>query len=500
MDFAYPVLMEKYDICIIGLGPSGYAAAMRAADFGQSVLLIEKQDRLGGAGIWDGALSSKTFWEISRSLKAVNQNIEKFDGSQLEVPFKTVVEAVETAVGTRSSQIEKHLDDLIGSYSAQFDLIRGRAKLLNETLIEIATDSGSKQVEATNIILATGSRPRYLPNIAIDELTILTSDGIHNLDHYPESMVILGAGVIGCEFGAIFSNLGKTRVYLIDKSPRILPFEDEDIVEKIDANLEAQGVIIHRQAALVRMEVVDGHVEYELSYEDGQNETIQVEKALVSVGRLPNVEDLGLETLGIEQTPGGHIVADDTRTNIPNIYAVGDLTADIALVNVGELEGRHAVEKIMGMANGTLVYENISQIMFLVPEAAGVGMNEIQAQQKGIPYRLSCIDYNCIPRAIAMENAHGLFKMIVTDDEEMRILGIRALGEHASSAIQGVALLIAMKKGVHELADLIHPHPSIIEGVQECARMLLGNSVLKPSILVDHMKCCRWQDGQYHSL
>ena len=294
-----------------------------------------------------------------------------------------------------------------------------------------------------------------------------------------------------------FSNFKKTKVHVISKDDRILPFEDPDLALVVESNLEANGVLIHRESKLEKMEIENGRVEYILEHPDGRKEVYHAEKALVSVGRIPNIENTGLRELDVELSAAGHIVDNDTQTSITNIYAVGDITADIALVNVGELEGRHSVEKMYGKARRKMLYENISTIMFLNPEVAGVGMNEQQAQKAGLNYRLASFDYRCIPRAVAMRNTQGFFKILVTDDDKMRILGLRAVGEHASSAIQAVALLIATEKGIDELAELIHPHPSIIEGIQECIRMLLGKSIYKPYIFQELLNCRHFKDGKY---
>ena len=239
---------------------------------------------------------------------------------------------------------------------------------------------------------------------------------------------------------------------------------------------------------MIRMDIVDGEVEYELEYSDGRKEVYHVEKALVSVGRVPNYENLGLEEIGVELDNRG-IIDNDTQTSVPNIYATGDITADIALVNVGELEGRYAVERIFGTPARKLVYENISTIMFLNPEVAGVGLNEIQARNKGINYKVASVDYSLIPRAIAKRNTQGFVKMLVTDDDEMKIIGLRVVGEHASSAMQAIALLISMDKGIEEIAECVHPHPSIPEGIQECVRLFLGKSTFKPYALNNLMQC-----------
>lgn len=302
-------------------------------------------------------------------------------------------------------------------------------------------------------------------------------------------------GVIGCEFATIFANFGCTRIFLIDKGDRILPFEDPDVVTLIEENLERKNATIHRNSRLSSMDIVDGQVRYELEYTNGRRELFYVEKALVSIGRVPNYEGLGLEELGVEIDARG-IKDELTQTAVPNIYAVGDVTADIALVNVGELESRYAVERIFGKPSHELIYENISTIMFLDPEVAGVGVNETKAQQEGIDYKVATLQYSCISRAIAMRNTRGFIKILVTNDSEMRVLGIRVVGEHASSAIQAAALLIASDKGISELAELTHPHPSIIEGIQECARMLLGKSKFKSSVLKSAMTCLAYKDGK----
>lgn len=480
--------MEHYDLCVIGGGPAGYAAAMRALDLNKKVLLIEK-DKIGGAGLYNGALSSKTFWEISRNIVAARKCMQQFSEGTFTVAFKDVLKQVRDQVYLRRLQLETHLALLERSKGNILSFRKGEGRLLNRNEVLISSKDKEESIYAEHILLATGSRPRKLPEIPIDEEVIVTSDGIECFTHFPESLVILGAGVIGCEWATIFSNFGCTKVYIIDKADRILPFEDRDISFTIEANMEERGVTIHRNSKLERMQVHEGRVEYELSYSDGSREIFHVEKALISVGRVPNLERLGIEALGMQVKPNFTVVNTDTQTTIPNIYAAGDITADFALANVAELEGRHAVEKMFGLKPRPLTYANISTIMFLNPETAGVGMNEQDARKQGISYKVVSIDYGLIPRALAMGSTKGFFKILVTNDEDMKILGMRAVGEHASSAIQAVALLISMDKGIDELSELIHPHPSIIEGIQECVRMLKGKSVLKPEIFKDTLKC-----------
>lgn len=491
--------MEKYDLIVIGAGPSGYAAAMRALDFKKRTLLIEK-DGVGGAGVSNGALSSKTWWELSREVASFRKNLKKFNIDVPEVNYREIQREVRNAVAERKSMLEDHMLQMQDSRHAHLlKFMKGTARVATRNKVEVATAYGKEVVWADYIILATGSRPRYLPELPIDEKVVMTSDGIENMEDFPESMVIVGAGVIGCEFATIFSAFGKTKVNLIDKGDRILPFEDEDVVKVVERNMENNGILVHRNSRLVHMEVRNGRVEYELEYNDGTKEKFNVEKALVAIGRTPNFEGLWDESLPIDFTKRG-IKDNDTQTNVDNIYAVGDITADISLVNVGELEGRYAVEKIFGNPARKLVYENISTIMFLHPEVAGVGLNEISAREKGIDYKVVTVDYSCIPRAIARRNTQGFIKLLVSNDDEMKILGLKIIGHHASSAMQAVALLISMDKGIEELAECVHPHPSITEGIQECVRMLLGKSLFKPEAMRGKLSCRTSKSGLYEDI
>lgn len=488
--------MERYDLCVIGGGPAGYAAAMRAIDFGKRVILVER-DRIGGTGIYNGALASKTLWEIAQRVSSTNELMHARKREPLRLAWDEVQRTLNEALFERKYLHACHMQLLTAqdgrTLNGQFRHERGAGRLTGQNTVHIERPDFRTEIHADQIIIATGSRPRQLPNIPVDERHILTSDGIFNIDEQPRSIVIVGAGVIGCEFATIFANLGGTRVHLIDRAERILPFEDADVSELIARNLERKGVIIHRSAKLDHIAVVDGHVEYLLSYADGRNETVQVEKALLSVGRIPNTEGLGLHTAGVVIDPEkGTPIINGTDTSIANIHVVGDATGSNMLVNLGEMQGRHVVSRIWGGNQSQMDYENVSTIMFLDPEVAGVGLNEQTCRKQGIPYKLARIDYSCLARAIAMRRTTGFFKLLVTNDEHMHVLGMRAVGEHASSAIQAVALMMRLGTPISELACLVHPHPSITEGVQECARMLLGRSIFKPSVFGDRMRCYSW--------
>ncbi len=487
--------LRRYDVCVIGGGPAGYAAAVRAWDYGQRVCLVEKGP-LGGAGILNGALASKTLWELSRDYRRALRRDRGYVAESVEVDYQQVCHCVEGASAEKIGQLDRQLEALsqpTDRHPGSITRVAGTGSFLDpHTLFVQGTAPGEeRRIAADRFVIATGSRPRALPGVVADGTFILTSDHIMKIDRFPESIVIVGAGVIGCEFATIFANFGQTKVYLIDRADRILPFEDHDVATLCAANLEAQGVTVHRKAHLMNLEVVDRHVEYTIRHETGGVETICVERALISIGRVPNTAGLELGQAGVALTDRGHIVDDDTRTSVPHIYAVGDVTLDLALVSVGEIEGRHCVDHMFGPAPSPLSYENISTIMFLDPEVAAVGLNELQAQKRRIPYRVAVYSYALVNRAIAMRATRGFIKLLVTDCDEMRLLGMRALGAHASTSIEAVSLMIRQNRSVRELAELLHPHPAITEALQDCVRMLLGRSIMKPHVFRSELRLSR---------
>jgi dihydrolipoamide dehydrogenase len=487
---------REYQVCVLGCGPSGFAAAMRAWDLGLSVCIVERGS-LGGAGVHNGALSSKTLWELSRDYQRVLRTDRGFVADHVRVDYGQVCRAVAAATSEKVEHMERQIRELgeavPGCNGGRLSLVRGSAKFIDAHTVQVeGTEPGEHwSITADHFVIATGSRPRALPNVPVDGHHVLTSDHVMRLDRFPRSLVVLGAGVVGCEFATIFANFGQTKVYVIDRADRILPFEDVDVARVCAANLEAKGVTVHHRAKLVDMRVHDEQVHYTIEHASGGRETIAVDHALISIGRVPNTESLDLPAAGIELDQQGYIVGEDCSTSQPHIFAVGDVTYDIALVNVGEIEGRHAAERIAGRATGKLSYDNLSTIMFLDPEVAAIGLNEIEAQKRRIPYRVAVYDYGLVNRAIAMRATDGFVKLLVTDDDDMRILGMRALGAHASTMLEAVSLMIETGRPARELAELLHPHPAVTEGLQECVRMLLGSSIYKPEVFRTRLRVSR---------
>jgi dihydrolipoamide dehydrogenase len=457
---------------------------MRAHDLGKRVALVER-GQVGGAGIHCGALSSKTMWHLSNDYAIAKRTDRGYRCTGgVEVQYPAVVRSVETAVRERQALLDHQLARLAepSAKGGSVTRIVGAARFLGPTAIEVKDPTnGATKIEATNFLVATGSRPRVPDGIPVDGEIVVTSDQIEALGRFPDSMVIIGAGVIGCEYATVFANFGWTKINIIDRQPRILPFEDEDVAEEIAQNFEASGITIHRASKLESLRVVDGRVEYVVTNAEGKAETIRVERALVSVGRAPNTHDLGLEAIGVEVEKSGNIVAKDTRSTVPNIYAAGDVTMDIALVNVAELEGRYAVESMFGLSPRQIRYDALSAIMFLNPEVASVGLNEMQAKAKGVPYRVGVVDNRLVNRNIAMRNTNGFVKLLAAKNDG-KVLGLRVVGPQASSTIQGVAFLIEMGATLDDIDRCVHPHPAIPEGVQEAARVLLGRSIMKVDV------------------
>lgn len=473
-----------WDLCVLGAGPAGYAAAMRAHDLGKRVIVVER-GHCGGAGIHAGALSSKTMWHLANDY-AVAARIDRGYRATggIDVSYPAVIASVRTAAAERRSLLDRQLACLAASSpnGGVVTLVRGSARFVSPTEVEATRLDGTvEKIEAKNFLIATGSHPRVPDGIPVDGEIVVTSDQIESFPSFPESMVIVGAGVVGCEYATIFASFGKTKIHIIDRQPRILPFEDVDVAEEVASSFESMGVVIHRASKLETLKVVEGKVEYVITNADGKSETFRVERALVSVGRVPNTADLGLEAAGVKLDRGGNVIVDKTRSSAPHIHAAGDVTMDVALVNVAELEGRYAVESMFDRNPRPIRYEALSTIMFLRPEVASVGLNETKAKELGIPYRVGVVSNRLIGRNIAMRETHGFVKLLASP-ETHEILGLRVVGPEASSAIQGIAFLIDQEATLEDIDHCVHPHPAITEGVQECARMLLGRSILKVGV------------------
>lgn len=473
----------RYDLCVIGAGPAGFAAAMRAHDLGRKVVLVEA-GYVGGTGVRHGALSSKTLWHLSNDYARARRDDRGYRARDWEISFERTIAEMRSAVRERQALLEHQLAALKApdARGALVDLVKGRARFISPHQVEVAGEGEPRMVEADYFLIATGSRPRVPGGITLTPGRIVTSDQLEDVAGFPKSMVVVGAGVVGCEYATIFGNFGQTSINVIDRQPRILPSEDEDVAEVVARNFEDIGIRIHRAATLLTLECQAEGVRYRIRGQDGREETIDVELALISTGRVPNTDSLGLEIAGVERDGGGGIVSKRTATTAPHVFAAGDVTADVSLVNIAELEGRHAAECMFGTEVKLVQYDALPSIMFLKPEVASAGMNELEAKRRGVPYVVGVVSNRLLARNIAMRSTDGFVKLLATKEPPHRVLGLRVVGPQASSTVQGVAFLIEHACTLEDIDSCVHPHPAIPEGVQECARLMLGKSVLKPSV------------------
>jgi dihydrolipoamide dehydrogenase len=488
-------MTDKYDVCIIGCGVGGFAAAMRALDLGKNVCVIEK-DEIGGTGVMWGALSSKTMWELAKDYHIAAKVDRGYRSSGLVVNYRSVRDSVMQAVKEKQYQMLSQLE----TYSPRryqgpgsITYKRGQATFLSREAVEIAGSGGqTEEVRADYFLITTGSAPREFPNIAVDQQRIFDSDGILNLEEFPKRLVIIGAGIVGCEYATIFSNFDQTKVYLVDHQERIIPFEDEDLSRFISHNLIANGVEIFHSAQLRAINRMEDHLEVILDFAQGHSEVIEVDAALISIGRVPNLAGLHLERVGIEPDEMGFLVADENCRIKDNVYAAGDITRHPALVNIAETEARYAVKAMFGATTWPLQYTNMSTVMFFKPAVAAVGLNEQTCRKKKIPYRVATYSNALLSRAIAMRATDGFVKIIVSDDEGQQILGMRAAGPQASTTIMSIALLMDQKKSIKDVLKSVHPHPTMSEGIQECIRVLLGKSVYKTHAFPKLIRIRKW--------
>ncbi|HEY0254997.1 MAG TPA: NAD(P)/FAD-dependent oxidoreductase [Kofleriaceae bacterium] len=461
----------SYDLCVIGAGPAGVAGAIRATDLGKRVALVDAGP-LGGAGIFDGALSSKAMWHLSNDyLHACRGDRGYEGGSGLVLSWAGLQSEVHRACTEAQQLLERQLSAL------PIDRIAGRAVFVDKNVIAVA----GQRVQADRFLLAVGSKPRVPAMFPVDGERVLTSDHIEHLKELPKRLAIIGAGVVGCEYATVYSHLGKTKVEIFDRQPRILPFEDEDVAAVVSSQFVNNGIEVIREASITSCRR-DGN-EVIVAWTDAQKQTHErrYDAVLVATGRAPAVQDLGLDKCGVTLDKWGGVQVDNERTTAPHVWAAGDVTPDLMLANLAELEARRAVEDMYGGTPAPLVHEAQSSMYFLTPEVGAVGLNETMAKQKGIRYRAAIVANAINRRNIAMRSTVGFVKLLASP--EGKLLGLRVVGPQAGTCIQGVALLIGQGGTIEEIEHTVHPHPAVTEGVLEAARVLLGRSIYKPTAL-----------------
>jgi dihydrolipoamide dehydrogenase len=485
----------KFDVCVIGSGPAGFASAVRSYDFGKHVCIVESA-HIGGAGITNGALSSKTMWELSSDYAIAKKRDRGYYAGGLRVDYCHMMKAVREAVHEKQYQLLSQIETFAkrdGS-NESLTLLKGRAKFENNKSIIVTKSNGEEvRVEADDFVVATGSTPRQHPTIPTDGKRVINSDHIDALKSFPKRMMIVGAGIIGCEFATIFANFGESEVHLLDSQNRVIPFEDDDVSDYVDRKLTEIGVQTHHQASLREVRKEDDHLDVILDYADGHTEVVPVDLMLISIGRVPNLQDIGLENIDATLTDRGMLKVDADCRVCEHVYAAGDISGNMALVNIAEMEGRFAAKAMNNKIKYPLSYHNISTIMFFNPEVASIGLNEKDCQRKGISYKVIYYHHSLISRAIAMRDTDGFFKIIVSNEEDPLILGMRAAGPQSAASIVYMASMINSHQRLSEVMKTVHPHPSIGEGIQECLRSLSSKTILKQKAFPDKIKFRVWE-------
>jgi dihydrolipoamide dehydrogenase len=484
--------VDRYDLCVVGAGPGGFAGAIRAVDLGKRVALVDGGP-LGGAGIFDGALSSKTLWHLSGDFARARRRDRGYDGSALTASWRAIRAEVAAACTEAQTLLETQLLALANRTDSRgsIERIQGRGQFVERDAMRVVGASGDRTIAADRFLIAVGSKPRVPPNIPVDGVRVLTSDHIEHVSELPARLAIIGAGVVGCEYATIFAHFGSTRVELFDRQPRILPFEDEDVSAVVAARFAEIGVHVHRKAQIQAVTVLGDEVEVAWLDDSGVPRSQRYDRVLVATGRAPSTTGLGLEHPGVAVDPkSGGIIVDSCRTSASHIWAAGDVTPDLMLANLAELEARHCVEDMYGLDPPPIVHEAQSAIYFLSPEVAAVGLDEQMARAKGIRYRAAIVSNTLNRRNLAMRATAGFVKLLARPDG--RLLGLRVVGPQAGTCIQGVALLIGQGGTLDAVDRCVHPHPAVTEGVLEAARLLLGTSLYKPDAMNGR---CRIVDG-----
>lgn len=451
--------MESFDVIVIGAGPGGYVAAIRAAQRGMRVACIEKEKTLGGTCLNVGCIPSKSLLystELFHKLQSDGKN-NGIEASELRVNLTQMMDRKRAVV----SNLVGGIDFLFKKN--KITRIEGEARLTSATTLQVA----ERSLKATFIILATGSQPISLPFLPFDEKYVLSSTGALSLDKVPKKLLMIGAGVIGLELGSVYRRLG-AEVEVVELLDRTTPGLDREISKNVETLFKKQGFQFHLGAKVVSG-VVSGKTDssgISLTLDSGK--ILKGDTVLVAIGRKPYTTNLGLQEVGIQIEKNGQVRVDSSfRTTIPNIFAIGDLIDGPMLAHKASEEGVAVVDLIAG-DRVTLNYLAIPNVMYTWPEVACVGMTEEEARQAGLQLKIGRIPFRAIPRARCTGDEEGFVK-ILGEKESGRILGLHMIGPNASEMIHEGVIAIEQKMTLMELAHCSHAHPTCSEAIKEAA-------------------------------
>ena len=457
-------------LVVLGSGPGGYVAAIKAAQLGAQVTIIEESE-VGGTCLNRGCIPTKVMLASSEVLSKA-RDLDKFGIELKGELIPNLARIIERKNKVVSTQV-KGIRSLFKSWG--ITLKEGRGTLTSPKEIEIRTRDGNREkIEADSIIIATGSRPAQFPAFPFDGRNIISSTEALDLTEIPKSLLIIGAGVIGCEFACIYRELG-TEVTIAEMLQRAVATEDHEISDLLEKELKKKKIKLITGIKVEKVDVREDGVHAFLS--DGKE--IVSEKVLVSIGRDLNSADIGLETVGINKGSRGDIIVNNRmETNVPGIYAIGDVTGGILLAHMASREGLVAAQNVMGIET-RIDYTVVPAAIFTSPEIASVGLREHQAAGKGIKYKTGHFQFRALGKAHAMGDIAGFIKLIAEESSD-KLIGAHIIGPHASDLIHEAAL--AMKAGltIRDIAGTIHAHPTLAEGIMEAAEDVHGEAIHVP--------------------
>lgn len=457
--------MDSYDLIVVGAGPGGYVAAIRAAQLGFEVALVEKESALGGTCLRVGCIPSKALLEASELFHRTRHRLGEFgivvesSDVRLDLP----------AMMARKDRIVKELTGGIGTLMKKngVTVLTGSGRLLGGGIVAVAGEDGATEIRGQAILLATGSTPIELSSAPFDGERVVTSTEALAFEQVPQHLVVIGAGAVGLELGSLWARLG-TQVTVVELLPQIVPFADKQIAQLLLRMLKQQGLEVRLSSKVEGAEVTDGGVDVTVRAKDDSVDTLPCDRLLVAVGRRPYTDDLGLDEAGVELDDGGRVVVSDGfHTSADGVYAIGDLVAGPMLAHKAEEEGIAVVEQLAGQA-GHVNYDAIPSVVYTAPELAMVGMTEAQVKEAEIDAKVGRFYFKANGRAKCHGQDDGMVK-IIADAKTDRLLGVHVLGPQASELIAEAVTAIEFGGSAEDLARTVHAHPTLSETLKEAA-------------------------------
>ena len=457
----------EFDLVVIGAGPGGYTAAIKAAQLGMKTAIVEKGKNLGGTCLNVGCIPSKALLSSSELFHEAQHGF-KSHGIKAEGVTMDVAAMMKRKDGV-VSKMARGIDYLMNKNGIEH--VSGSGRIVNAGEVEVTGGKAVRTLKTKRILIATGSSVSGLPFLEFDGETVLSSDHAIALGQAPESMIVIGGGAIGLELGSVWARLG-TKVTVVEFLTRIAAIFDEDITQALQKLLQKQGLKFHLGTGVESAEKTKTGIKLTAAKGDKSLE-LEAEKVLVAVGRKPNTDDLGATEAGVELDERGRIRTDaEWQTNVPGIYAIGDVIAGPMLAHKAEQEAVAAVERMAGKA-GRVNYDTIPWVIYTAPEVAAVGLTEAEAKEKGHEVSVGAFPFQANGRAVAGAHADGLAK-VIADKATDRVLGAQILSANASELIAEAVLLMEFDGSAEDLARTIHAHPTMSEGLREAAHMAMG--------------------------